>query len=670
MSEPRLRMFLNALDDMVFELDGAGRLLSVWARDDRRLPLPRAEMEGHLAVDAFGGDAGGQLQHAAQRVLTSRKSIQVEYSLSLPRGRRLHSARLSPLCQADGVPRSVCCLVRDITERRRVEKALQTRNGELEQNARASTAQLRAVNQELFDEILERRRTEDALKKSEALFHSVWDRSVDGMRLTDGSGVIHQVNQAFCRITGMAKEQLVGQPFTVVYSAEYQEHALAKYQRRFAAREIQPHLARELRLWNGQRVWVELSNSFLDMPGEAPLLLSVMRDITESRRLEEQYRQAQKLEAVGRLAGGVAHDFNNLLTAILGTGDVIARKLSPDDALRGHVEVIQKAGERAAALTRQLLAFSRKQVIAPVVLELNRVIADMEKILRPMLGQSIDLRIDLESTLHAVKADAGQIEQVLMNLVVNARDAMPQGGRLTVRTHNAELSAASHPEARPGAYAVLSVADTGCGMDEHTQSRIFEPFFTTKEPGKGTGLGLATVYGIVQQSGGFVEVHSEPRRGTTFCVYLPLAVPAPGPRVATAAVDGASKGSETVLLVEDEEDVLALARLALRTKGYPVLEARTGPEALRLCAEHSEPIHLLLTDIMLPGMDGRQLADRLADRTPRPKVLFMSGCPTDVLLPHGIFDAHGAFLPKPFTPDGLARKVREVLDAPAGVLAP
>ena len=391
------------------------------------------------------------------------------------------------------------------------------------------------------------------------------------------------------------------------------------------------------------------------------------RAATQQRRLEEQLMQSQKMEGIGRLAGGVAHDFNNLLTAILGYAELMESQLEDDEGLRSELREIRLAGERAAALTRQLLAFSRRQVLQPRILDLNIVVASVEKMLARLIGEDVRLVTRLEPALGNVKADPGQLEQVLMNLAVNARDAMPEGGTLTFETANAVLDvdfAAVHPGALPGDYVVLVVTDTGTGMTGEVRSHAFEPFFTTKERGKGTGLGLATAYGIVKQSGGYITVDSEAGRGTTFRIYLPRvegAVVVPG-RSASSSLS--SVGTETILLVEDEAGVRRLSLTVLRTQGYVVLEAASGDIALEVARSETGPIHLVVTDVVMPGMSGRELWDRLRVLRPDSRVLFMSGYTDDVIARHGVLEPGIAFLQKPFTPLGLAQKVREVLDAP------
>jgi two-component system cell cycle sensor histidine kinase/response regulator CckA len=482
----------------------------------------------------------------------------------------------------------------------------------------------------------------------------------------DPEGIVTMWNPAAERIFGWSENEALGTHLPFV-PAEKQEEFLA-LRRRALLGEVftEPELHR--RRADGSPIVVSVSTSPLRRPdGTIYGIMSILTDITYVRRMEEQLRQSQKMEAVGRLAGGVAHDFNNLLTAISGYSDLLLHRLPDYSTLRRDVEEIRKAGDRAAALTRQLLAFSRRQVLQPKVLDLNGVVTKMGQMLRRLVGEDIGLSIDLSPSLSRVKADPGQIEQVIVNLAVNARDAMPDGGRITIATADAELSpayAAAHPEVRPGPHVLLSVADTGQGMSDETQAHLFEPFFTTKERGKGTGLGLATVYGIVQQSGGHIRVNSAADRGSTFLVYLPR-VEAPEDGVQGTdrpLLPHPSPGTETVLLAEDEEVLRRLAREILSGNGYKVLEAANGREALLLSEAHRGEIHLLLTDVVMPKMSGRELGERIRLLRPDLRILYMSGYTDDAILRHGVLEDGIPFLQKPFTPEALARKVREVLD--------
>ncbi|MDQ3997137.1 MAG: PAS domain S-box protein [Gemmatimonadota bacterium] len=403
--------------------------------------------------------------------------------------------------------------------------------------------------------------------------------------------------------------------------------------------------------------------------GQPVRMIGCMADLTERRRLEDQLRQSQKMEAVGRLAGGVAHDFNNVLTVVKSFSDFLLEDLDKLDPRRSDVEEIAKAADRAAALTRKLLAFSRKQVMRPEPLDLNAVVAGMEKMLERLIGEDVRVVTSLEPGLFPVEADPSSIEQAILNLAVNARDAMPDGGILTIRTKNEMLDKADAAWAiRPGRYAMLSVSDTGHGMDVTTQARVFEPFFTTKPQGQGTGLGLAMVYGIVKQSGGHVWVESKPDEGTTFTVYLPqpsdidAGAFRAGPRSAGEPHPAHARGGETILLVDDEEAVRSSARRALERAGYDVIAATDGSDALRLFTEHDGGIHMVVTDVVMPGLSGRELVGRLRIMRPKLRVLFVSGYTEEGVRRQGVLEPGAAYLEKPFTPERLLRKVREVLD--------
>jgi len=423
----------------------------------------------------------------------------------------------------------------------------------------------------------------------------------------------------------------------------------------------------ELRLvrLDGKAVNVESLGMPFTINGRAAAL-SIVRDVSERKHLEQQLAQSQKMDAVGQLAGGVAHDFNNLLTVITSYSALAIGALDPSSPVREDVEEISKAASRAADLTRQLLAFSRKQMLQPVPLDLNQIVTDIDKMLRRLIGEDIELVTACSRSIDLVNADPGQVEQVIVNLAVNARDAMPHGGSLTIETANvalAEAYMAAHSVVEPGSYVLLAVSDTGSGMDAAVQARVFEPFFTTKPKGQGTGLGLATVYGIVKQSGGYIWLYSELGRGTTFKVYLPR-IDAPVESTRPAPVIPASlRGSEAILLVEDQEEVRKLVRRMLEGRGYRVLVAASGHEALRLAEQQAGAIHLLVTDVVMPGMSGREVALLLAPTHPTMKVLYLSGYTDESVVRHGILEPGVAFLQKPFTAETLARKVREVLDS-------
>ena len=420
---------------------------------------------------------------------------------------------------------------------------------------------------------------------------------------------------------------------------------------------------------DGTSFWNQLAVSPVkDEQGQLTHFIGVQTDVTERRLLEDQYRQSQKMEAIGQLAGGVAHDFNNFLTIISGYADLLLQTLPLEDPNREFVQEIHRAGERSASLTRQLLALSRRQVVAPQWLNLNTIIGDAEKMLQRMIGKDITLTSRLDPSAGMVKADPGQLDQVLLNLAVNARDAMPAGGRLRIETSEITLNeeyAKQHPEGRAGTFVVLTFTDTGCGMLEEVKSRIFEPFYTTKEAGKGTGLGLAVVHGIVKQAGGHVEVYSEPGRGASFKVYLPRVDQPARPEKPSSGLRAAlaRRGTETVLLVEDEEAIRALSRRVLTGLGYQVLEAVNGQDALHIAGQRRGLIDLLVSNVVVSGIGGRQLAEEIQKSHPEMKVLYLSGATDEAIIRHGILERNGCFLQKPFSPAALVLKVREILDA-------
>src|SRR5438093_2822167 len=514
-------------------------------------------------------------------------------------------------------------------------------------------------------DITERLRAEQALRNSEQSYRSLVDGVRDVIFALSPGGEVTSLNPAFEEMTGFPPAEWVGRPFEAFVHPDDVPLALDLFGRVLQG-EPRPTIQFRILTRAGTYRVAEFSATAQLRDGRLTGILGIGRDVTERLGLEQQLRQAQKMEAVGRLAGGIAHDFNNILTAITGHADLLLEDLGHHDPRRADVDEIRRSAERAAGLTRQLLAFSRQQVLQPKVVDLNALVLDMDKLLRRLIGEDVELATVLDPTLGRVTADPGQLEQVIVNLAVNARDAMPQGGKLTLETRNIDLDSSytlEHSLVKPGPYVQLTVSDSGIGMDEETQAHAFEPFFTTKPPGQGTGLGLAMVYGTVKQSGGFIWVYSVPGRGATFKIYLPR-VDAPVESAAPPApVERPPRGSETVMLPHDEPAGRAIARQALERQGYTVLAAPSGADALALAAQHGATIHLLLTDVVMPGMSGRDLADRLTAQRPGIRVLYISGYTDNAIVRHGMLEPGLAYLQKPFRPDALVRKVREVLDA-------
>jgi two-component system, cell cycle sensor histidine kinase and response regulator CckA len=521
---------------------------------------------------------------------------------------------------------------------------------------------LKFVSQQIATAI-EHKRYQEALRRSEARYRSLILSAAYGIYRCTIGGQFLDVNPALIAMLGYGSVQDVLKLDVrrdVFFNPQELDRLTEDYRRTGTLNGVEV----QWKCKDGHVIVVRLSGrpvSGMEQPAEE--LEIIAEDITDRRQLEEQFRQAQKMEAVGRLAGGVAHDFNNLLMVINGYTEVLLEELKTGSAMFQKVQSIQQAADRAVTLTRQLLAFSRKQLLELKVVDVNTVISDIERLLRPLIGENIGLVTRLSPDAGRTRADAGQLEQVIMNLVVNAKDAMPEGGKITVQSSEVTVrpNFREHIFIQPGRYVVLSVNDTGHGMDKETQSRIFEPFFTTKEKGKGTGLGLSTVYGIVKQSGGYVFPQSEPGAGTTFYVYLPRVEDSPEEMTPAKSQENEKGGCETVLLVEDEESVRELVRETLIARGYKVLEAENGESGLRVAEAHGDGIDILITDVVMPGMGGRELAKKLLQIRPNLGVLFLSGYTEDTILHQGVLGPGTAFLQKPFTLQNLARKVREVL---------
>lgn len=623
-SERKFRTLVEHAGDGIVMLDPSGRYRDVNSSFCSMLGYSRDELlsmyaheitvpeESPLVPEVLGQIAEGQL-HLGEWRLRRRDGGVVPIEAK---------ARKLP----DG---NLLGILRDITERRKSEEhkaKLQRRNEELVQ----AMAHI----------VYERFPRKDELR---------WEGNFTGIL---GYSAEEMGNNTESWSARVHPEDLPGA--LVELERAHKEQRLYGYEYRFQRRD-------------GTYAWVEDRGVLtLDADGEIDHVTGVLDDITERKNLEEQYRQSQKIEAVGVLAGGIAHDFNNLLTAINGFSDLTLRRMEVDSPLRRNIEEIKNAGLRAAELTSQLLAFSRKQVLKPSVISLNSVVSNIENMIRRLIREDVELRTVLDPELGNVLADPGQIEQVIINLAINARDAMPKGGKLIIETSNVYLGddyADQHLSVSPGKFVRITVSDTGVGMDANTQSRIFEPFFTTKEVGKGTGLGLATVYGIVKQSGGTIMVYSEPGHGTAFKIYLPCVDEAVETPRWSWEREGGYFGTETVLLVEDDDAVRRFVSHVLENYGYTVLEASNGPDALALCQNYSEPVHLLISDMILPKMRGTELRESVVEMLPDIKVLFMSGYTDQAIADRGMIDADTAFIEKPFTPDALSRKVREVLES-------
>ena len=522
---------------------------------------------------------------------------------------------------------------------------------------------IKKLEKKMLDLEKEKKARQKIEKEAKLLAHAVKSIS-ESICITDMQGKIIFVNESFLNTYGYSKDEVIGQPITLFYSGNNAKELFEEIFVQTKKGGWKGELFQKKK--DGTEFPVLLSTSLIrNEKNKEFAMIFVSSDISELRELEEQFRQTQKMEAIGRLAGGIAHDFNNLLTVINGYSELMLMRLKKDDPIYQQLNQISLAGRRAESLTRQLLAFSRKQVLQPVVLDIKRIIEDMNKMLHRLISENIELHTILEPNLCHIKADPSQIEQVVLNLVINARDAMPMGGKITIEAKNIVFKQSFYwedLEIRSGKYLMLSISDTGTGMDAETKKRIFEPFFTTKKEGKGTGLGLATVYGIVKQSGGFVNVYSEKGIGSTFKLYFPC-VKEPAEPIKSKTVSSESlTGTETILVAEDEDNLRNLVCEILRSHGYNVLEAANGGSALLKCEKYKKPIHLILSDVVMPEMSGAELVERLLPIHPEMKVMYMSGYTDDAVIRHGILEEKVQFLQKPFSPNSLLEKVRSILD--------
>ena len=621
LANAELRGVLQALPDLFVTLDRDGRILSYRppAGPGAMATLDPGDMEGKLLVEVVHPDSRAEVREALERIWAGSGLERFHYTIPFEGEEHYREARLVRL--PDG---QALCIIRDATGLRRAEQAL---------------------------------------RRSEEHYRLLFEANPQPMWVFDRETLAFlAVNQAAVDHYGWSREEFLKMTATDIRPPE-EVPALLELMGRLADAPMRPGVFRH-RKKDGTLIDVETLGNPMVIYGR-PAVLVLANDVTERKRLEEQYRQTQRMEAVGQLAGGVAHDFNNLLTVITGYSDLLLQSLKDRTADQRRVQEIQRAAARAASLTRQLLAFSRKQVLEPRVLDLDEVVQGMAPMLSRLLGEHVTLRTPRARALGCVKADRGQIEQVVMNLAINARDAMPEGGTLTIALSDVELDGAARgggTALRSGRHVMLAVSDTGCGMDAATRARIFEPFFTTKEIGKGTGLGLATVYGIVQQSDGAIEVESEPGRGSTFRVCLPRVEPLAESVDDDEGAAGAAPGMEAVLVVEDEEVVRSLEQEVLSRHGYRVLAASDAQEALALEERCREHIALLITDVVMPGRSGRELAQEFLRRRPETRVLYVSGYANDAYVSRGLLESGTWFLQKPFSTEALARKVRDILD--------
>jgi two-component system cell cycle sensor histidine kinase/response regulator CckA len=585
-SESRLEALIGSIDEIVFELARDGTFINIWTTNDELLYRPRHELKGKRVSDVIGEDFFRPFSLIFDRVLVTGRGEELEYSLDVPAGKRWFLARMNRVPSAKSEQYTLCLAVRDVTDRKHAEEKLLV---------------------------------------SEEKFSKAFHLGPDAVTITSiADGRFLEVNDNFLRMTGYSRDEILGRTSVELRlwaNPKDRHHIVALLKRSGEARDLETRMS----IKSGEVRTLQLSAHTIELSGQ-PCMIAIIRDVTDRRALEAQLRQAQKMEAVGRLAGGVAHDFNNLLVGILGYSELLKKKLAAQPPLLRMANEINFAAMRARDLTSRLLALSHRQVLRPAVLDLNVLVRQCERLLRPIIGEDVHVILRLDPKTAHVKADPAQLEQVILNLALNARDAMLGSGTLSMETCNIQVDAAlarQHPGLIPGYYVRLSVTDTGHGITPDVMPRIFEPFFTTKDVGKGSGLGLSTVYGVVKQTGGCVTVSSQPGLGATFGIYLPRASELPERRIPTHAATASSTGTETILLVEDEAVVRDLVCEILREGGYVVLSANSGADAMEITAEHIKPIDLLITDVVMPEMSGPELANTLRRARGEMRVLYM-----------------------------------------------
>jgi two-component system, cell cycle sensor histidine kinase and response regulator CckA len=625
-NESRLEALIGSIDEIVFELARDGTFLNIWTTNEKLLYRPRHELKGKRVSEVIGEDFFRPFAMIFDRVLVTGRGEELEYSLDVPAGKRWFLARMNRVPSAANEQYTLCLAVRDITDRKHAEEKLLV---------------------------------------SEEKFSKAFHLGPDAITITSAeNGRYIEVNDSFLRLTGYTRNELIGRTAVelgVWANPKDRQQVVALLNRSSEFRDLEIRIA----IKSGEVRTVQMSAHTIELAGQT-CILAIIRDVTERRALELQLRQSQKMEAVGRLAGGVAHDFNNLLVGILGYSELLKKKLAEQSPLLRMANEINFAAMRARDLTSRLLALSHRQVLRPAVLDLNALVRQCERLLRPVIGEDVRVILRLDPKTAHVKADPAQLEQVILNLALNARDAMPGGGILSMETCNIQVDAALarlHPGLIPGYYVRLSVTDTGHGIAPDVMPRIFEPFFTTKEVGKGSGLGLSTVYGVVKQSGGCVTVSSVSEKGATFEIYLPRASELPERRIPTPPTAASSTGTETILLVEDEAIVRDLVCEILKESGYVVLSATSGADAMKIIDEQAGPIDLLITDVVMPEMSGPELANILRRARTEMSVLYMSGYTDDAVLVRQGLPENSAFIRKPYTPQQFLQKVRETLDA-------